>query len=113
MKTKKRLQQEWRHLKPRTVRGMLHNLLQKELDALEAESDLCSAYVAIVQTIMFCLEYEPDDAALRRVAKLERLIVACSRPALSIESREWIGALNAQKLHAEAARIAKCKAGHD
>ena len=77
MKTKKRLRQEWRHLKPRTVRGMLHNLLQKELDALEAESDLCSAYVAIVQTIMFCLEYEPDDAARLRAAKLEAIIVGC------------------------------------
>jgi len=24
-------------------------------------------------TVLFCLEYEPDDAALRRVAELERL----------------------------------------
>jgi len=76
-------------------------------------------------TVLFCLEYEPDDSARLRAAKLERLIVARFSktayrgiprpPALSVHGAQ--GKLYAEadridrRIVAEAARIAKRRAG--
>jgi len=59
-------------------------------------------------TVLFCLEYEPDDSARLRAAKLEGLIVAFAANEVYRGTMDYVQKA-ADDLYAAAARIAKRK----